>query len=232
MSSPSVRTPMAARRAFCSSGQRNTASGRGLSRAGNTAGSVMKQRAPARAATSAASAVGASVKCGAARMLASTGSARQASRRRRHNSRKPPNRLMLGLISSSRPSGGSMETCGVNVAAMPASRCMSSLLAHRIARPRIDAGRGRERRAQRHADAHPAARRFRSAVDDALVVISGSTITTVPAGRGTRGCRRTQCAAMAAAAHARRSTTRAARARARPGVRPAAPGRRRRRPHP
>jgi hypothetical protein len=32
---------------------------------------------------------------------------------------------MLGLISSNKPSGASMDTCGVNAAASPASRRMS-----------------------------------------------------------------------------------------------------------
>ena len=83
-----------------------------------------------------------------------------------------------------------MDTCGVNVAAMPASRCMSSLLAHRIARTRIDAGRGRERRAQCHADAHTRRPGFLVRIDDALVVSSGSTITTGLAKAGQRSAAR------------------------------------------
>jgi hypothetical protein len=82
----------------------------------------MKQRAPARAAANAASAVGASVKQGWSSGEANTGSARQASRNLRHNSRRPPNKRRLGLISSNKPSGASMDTCGVNAAASPASR--------------------------------------------------------------------------------------------------------------
>jgi hypothetical protein len=78
---------------------------------------------------------------------------------------------MLGLISSSSPSGDSMDTCGVNVAAMPASRCMSSR-SRTASRGRASMpGAARERRAERHAEAH-ARRACRGVrIDDALLVL-------------------------------------------------------------
>ena len=66
-----------------------------------------------------------------------------------------------------------MDTCGVNVAAMPASRCMSSSSRAASRGRGIDAGRGGERRAERHADAHSGRLRVRIRVDDALVAILG-----------------------------------------------------------
>ena len=66
-----------------------------------------------------------------------------------------------------------METCGVKCGRDARQPLQQLLLAHHIARTRIDAGRRRERGAQRHADAHSRRARILLGVDDALVVIFG-----------------------------------------------------------
>ena len=129
----------------------------------------MKQRAPARAAASAASAVGASVKCGCTPLRANAASARQAARSWRHNSFRPPNKRMLGLISSSRPSGGFDGHLRRERGGDAGQPLHERQFARRVTRPGVDMRRGRKRRAQRHAE--PDSRRLRPGirVDDARI---------------------------------------------------------------
>ena len=68
-----------------------------------------------------------------------------------------------------------METCGVNAAAMPASRCMSASSRAASRGRGIDVRRGRERRAQCHAGAHSGRLRLRVGIDDARIAVFGST---------------------------------------------------------
>ena len=146
-----MRTPMASSRALSSSGQRSTPSGSSLSRAGNWRGSVMKQRAPARAAASAANAVGASVKCGCAPLRANSrirqAGIAQLAAQLVQAAEQADARLDLEQQAIGRFDGHLRCKRGGD-AGQPLHERQ---LARRIARPGVEIRRGRERRAQRHA---------------------------------------------------------------------------------
>ena len=107
----------------------------------------------------------------AAPVCASTGSARQASRNWRHNSRKPPNnadaRLDLEQQAIRRFDGNLRRECGGDAGQPSHEREFT----RRIARPRIEMRNERERRSQGHADPHAGRLRVRIRVDDARVAI-------------------------------------------------------------
>ncbi len=112
---PMVRTPMRFRRASVSGGQRRAASGKGASCPVSCAKSVTASALPARAATRAASGVGANASTGR------SGSCRHSWMSSARKPSTPANRCRLPLTSSSTPSGGARLTRGVNLSAAQAS---------------------------------------------------------------------------------------------------------------
>ena len=129
----------------------------------------MKQRAPARAAASAASAVGASVKCGCAPLRAKAASARQAVAQPAAQLFQAPEQADARLDFEQQAVGsfdGHLRRERGGDAGQPLHERQ---FARRIARPGVDIRRGRERRAKRHAGTYSGRLRPGVRVDDARI---------------------------------------------------------------
>ena len=187
----------------------------------------MKQRAPARAAASAASAVGASVKRGCSAAV------------RKHRIRETG----LTQLAAQLPQAAEQADARLDLEQQPVGSFDGHLrrerggdagqalhereFARRIARPRIECGRGRERRAECHADAHARRLRVRIRVDDARIAVASSSTTSGAAWRSAAAMASSgSCGTCAAIHNSRGSSSSAACRKTRPR------GRRRRRPHP